>query len=236
MVQVQQYGALIRELPTDERPRERLRMHGPGALSNAELIAILLRTGCNGESAVSVAQRVLRDLDGLRGLRQATFGELAKMKAMGEAKAAQVLAAIELGKRVMDSGPAERRVITRAEDVYSMLYGDMALLDQEHLRVILLNTRNEVVAVRDVYKGNVNTAIVRPSEVFKDAVREGIPTIVMVHNHPSGDPSPSPPDIALTRQIVDAGRLLGIEVLDHVIIGRHAPFYSSLKEKHLGFQ
>ena len=226
------YQPLIRDMPIDERPRERLRMRGPEALTNAELIAILLRTGISGENVVTLAQRILSRFEGLRGLSKASFGELTKQHAMGEAKTSQLLAAMELGKRMLHEQPG-RRIVRAAEDVFQMLFADMALLEQEELRVLLLSTRNEVIAMRDVYRGNVSSAVVRIGEVFRDAVREGCPSIIAVHNHPSGDPSPSAEDAALTKQLVEAGRLLGIEVLDHVVIARSG--FVSLKERKLGF-
>ena len=226
------YQPLIRDMPIDERPRERLRMRGPEALTNAELVAILLRTGISGENVVTLAQRILSRFEGLRGLGKASFGDLIRQHAMGEAKASQLLAAMELGKRMLHEQPA-RRIVRAAEDVFNMLFADMALLEQEELRVLLLSTRNEVIAVRDVYRGNVSSAVVRVGEVFRDAVREGCPSIIAVHNHPSGDPSPSAEDAALTKQLVEAGRLLGIEVLDHVVIARSG--FVSLKERKLGF-
>ncbi len=229
-------GTLIRELPTEERPRERLRARGPAALSNAELIAILLRTGCNGTSAVHVGENLLARLNGLTGLRRASHGEIAEQKGVGAAKAAQILAAIELGKRVIGAGGSERRVVRAPEDVYSLLFAEMALLEEEHLRVILLNSRNEVVGTKDVYQGNVNSVIVRTGDLFREAIREACPTVVIVHNHPSGDPSPSPEDARLTRDVVNAGKMLGIEVLDHVVLGRHAPYFVSLKNRRLGFE
>ncbi|MCI0783820.1 MAG: DNA repair protein RadC [Chloroflexi bacterium] len=220
-------------MPADERPRERLRMRGPESLTNAELVAILLRTGTNGENVVAVAQRILAKFGGLRGLGAAGFGELCAERAMGEAKAAQLIAAVELGKRIVHARPPERRIIRSPEDVYALLFAEMALLDREQLRVILLSTRNEVLSVREVYRGNVSSALVRVAEVFSDAVREGCPSIIIVHNHPSGDPTPSAEDVALTKQLIDAGKLLGVEVLDHVVIAREG--HKSLKDLKLGF-
>ena len=228
------YGTLIRELPSEERPRERLRARGPGALSNAELIAILLRTGCNGTSAVHLAENLLARLKGLPGLRRASFGEIAAERAIGEAKAAQILAALELGKRIMAADP-DRRMISGPADVFSLLFGEMALLEQEEVRVVLLNARNELIATRLVYQGNVNSVVVRTGDIFREAIREASPTIVVVHNHPSGDPSPSADDAKLTRDVVQAGKMLGIEVLDHVVLGRHVPHYVSMKDRRLGF-
>jgi DNA repair protein RadC len=226
------YHPLIREMPTDERPRERLRLRGPSALTNPELLAILLRTGSKGENVVSLASRLLTHFEGVNALGRVSFAELCAQKHVGPAKAAQILAALELGTRIMSSRP-ERQQIRCPEDVYSLLGPEMALLEQEHLRVILLNTRSQAIATREVYKGNVHSAIVRVAEVFKDAVREGCPGLIVVHNHPSGDPEPSPDDASLTEQLEEAGRLLGIEVMDHIVIGRSG--LVSLRERGLGF-
>ncbi len=230
---VVQYQPMIRDMPSDERPRERMRLRGPGGLSNAELLAILLRTGSAGENVVALAQRLLSRFEGLPGLGRVSLAQMCGEKHVGEAKAAQVLAALELGKRVVSTQPDQRTVVRSPEDVYALLGAEMALLEQEHLKVILLNVRNQVLGVRDVYKGSVHSAVVRVAEVFRDAVRENCPNLVIVHNHPSGDPSPSPDDVALTKQVHEAGRMLGIDVLDHVIIGRRGP--ASLKDLGLGF-
>ena len=228
------YRPLIRDMPSDERPRERLRQRGPAALSNSELMAILLRTGVRGENVLSLASRLLARFDGLAGLARASFGELCGERAVGEAKAAQLMAALELGKRLVSTQPDERATVRSPQDVANLLMAEMAFLEQEHLRVVLLNTRNQVLSIQEVYKGNVNTAVVRVAEVFRDAVREGCPALIVVHNHPSGDPAPSADDAAITKQIAEAGRLLGIEVLDHVVIARKG--FASLKELGLGFE
>lgn len=234
MTQTAEYATLMRDMPTEERPRERLRLRGPETLTNAELIAILLRTGTMGENVLTVANRILSRFDGLRGLGQVGFQELAGEHAMGEAKACQLLAAVELGVRIANAPKDATRVIRLPADVYAMLYGEMGLADQEELKVILLNVRNEVLRVRDVYKGNVSSVVVRTAEVFKDAVREGCPSIVLVHNHPSGDATPSAEDVVLTRHIVAAGKMLGIEVLDHVVIARNG--FVSMKDGKIGFE
>lgn len=223
---------MVRDMPTEERPRERLRLRGPESLTNAELVAILLRTGASGENVINVATRILSTFEGLRGLSRASFGELSNQRAMGEAKACQLLAAMELGKRLLQEIP-QQRIVRSAEDVYAMLFAEMALLDQEELRVVLMTTRNEVSAIRVVYRGNISSAIVRTAEVFRDAVRDSCPAIIAVHNHPSGDPAPSPEDINLTKQLIEAGRLLGVNVLDHIVIARRG--FVSLKEKKLAF-
>lgn len=229
-----EYRPLIRDMPTDERPRERLRHRGAAALSNAELLAIILRTGAAGENVVAQAIRLLARFDGLTGLARASVNELCSEHAVGEAKAAQVLAALELGRRLLATQPDERPAIGSPEDIANLLLADMALLEQEHLRVVLLNSRNQVLAAPEVYKGTVNSTQVRSADLFREAVREGCPAMIVVHNHPSGDPTPSADDAAITRQIVEAGALLGVEVLDHIILARGG--FASLREQGLGFR
>ena len=228
-----EYQPLIRDLPLGERPRERLLALGGGALSNAELLAIILRTGTAAESALGLAGRLLASHGGLAGLAQASPAELARYRGMGQAKAAQVAAALELGRRLLSLQPQERPQVRSPRDVANLLHAEMALLDQEHLRVVLLNTRNQVVAIPQVYRGNVSASVVRVAEVFREAVRHNCPAIIVVHNHPSGDPTPSQEDAHITRQMVAAGKLLDIEVLDHLIIAQRG--FVSLRERGLGF-
>jgi DNA repair protein RadC len=224
---------MIRDLPVGERPRERLRNYGAASLSNVELVAILLRTGMEGESVLELAARLLSRFQGLPGLARATFGELCGEKGVSEAKACQLIAALELGKRLVSLQPEARPVVRSPQDVANLLLAEMGNLDQERLRVLLLDTKNKVVGIPEVYKGSVSTLVVRVSEVFREAIRENCPAIIIVHNHPSGDPTPSPEDVAMTGELVRAGRLLDIEVLDHIVIGRQR--FVSLKEKGLGF-
>jgi DNA repair protein RadC len=228
-----EYRPTIREMPAEERPRERLRDYGPAALSNGELLAILLRTGSTKENVLAQAGRLLTTWNGLAGLARVSFAELCAAHGMGEAKACQIKAALELGRRLAAALPEERTEVTRPDDVAGLLMTEMSLLEQESLRVVLLNTKNRVMGIREVYRGNVNSARVRPAEVFRDAVRETCTALIVVHNHPSGDPTPSPDDIAVTRDLVAAGSLLEIEVLDHLVIagGR----FVSLKAQRLGF-
>jgi len=227
------YQARIRDLPSTDRPRERLRDAGPAALSNQELLAILLRTGSARESALALANRLLGRFRGLVGLARAGFAELCAERGLGEAKAAQVQAALELGKRLAAAQPEERAQIRSPEDVANLLVGEMGLLDQEHLRVVLLNTRNQVLGTQEVYRGSVHTAVVRIGELFREALRQNAPCIILVHNHPSGDPTPSAEDIAMTKQAIAAGELLDIDVLDHVIVA-HARF-ASMKSLKVAF-
>jgi DNA repair protein RadC len=228
-----EYHARIRDLPAGDRPRERLRDAGAGSLSNQELLAILLRTGTARESAVALASRLLSQYDGLVGLARTGFAELCSERGLGEAKAAQVQAALELGKRVAASQPEERPSVRYPEDVANLLQAEMALLEQEHLLVLLLNTRNQLLAKKEVYRGSVHTAVVRIGELFREALRQNAPAIILVHNHPSGDPSPSRDDIAMTKQAIAAGELLDIDVIDHIILA-HGGF-SSMKRLQAGF-
>ncbi len=228
------YQPMIRDMPQGERPRERLRDYGPKLLSNTELIAILLRTGIQGENVLAMSNRLLTHFKGLDGLGRSTFAELCAERGLSEAKTCQLMAALELGRRFISLAPQDRAVINSPQDVANLLQAEMATLEQEHLRVLLLNTRNQVLNTVEVYVGNVNSSIVRPAEVFRPAVRDNAPSIIIVHNHPSGDPTPSPEDVNITRELVAAGKLLSIELLDHLVIGSGGR-YVSLNEKKLGF-
>lgn len=215
------YQPTIREMPAGERPRERLRDAGPEALSTGELLAILLRTGSTRENVLQQSGRLLRTWGGLGGLARVSFAELCAQHGMGEAKACQVKAALELGRRLAVSlSGDERPQISSPDQVAALIQTEMSLLPQESLRVVLLTTKNHVVGIREVYRGTVSSSQVRPAEVFREAVRETCPSIIVVHNHPSGDPTPSRADIDMTRMIVEAGRPLGVTVHDHVIVGR----------------
>ncbi len=228
------YTPMIRDLPVDLRPRERIIYTGAGSLSNAELVAIILRMGGRGENVIRMAERLLSQFGGLPGLAQAGFDELCQVHGIGTAKAAQIKAALELGRRLMATAPHERPQVRSPADVANLLMLEMGLLEQEHLRAVLLDTKNVVLRVANVYAGNLNTAVVRVGEVFREAIRANCASIIVVHNHPSGDPTPSPEDVRVTEQLVEAGRLLDIEVLDHLVIGRNR--YVSLKERGLGFR
>jgi len=223
----------ITDLSTSDRPRERMAELGPQSLSNAELLAILLRVGVQGENAVQVGQRLLHDFDGLHGLRRASFTELSRQRGLGLAKASQIQAAIELGLRLSVLSPEDRPTIHSPSDAAALVQYEMAGLAQEHLRVINLDTRNKVINIEKLYIGSLNASTVRIAEIFKPAIQRNAASIIILHNHPSGDPSPSSEDVALTRSIVQAGKLLDIEVLDHLVIGQGR--WVSLKEKGLGF-
>lgn len=225
----------ITDLNASDRPRERLAKLGPQALTNAELLAILLRVGVPGENAVDVGQRLLNTFDGLTGLHSAPFEELIQQHGLGEAKAAQIKAAIELGKRLSLEAPEERPIIKCPADAAALVQYEMSGLEKEQMRVFLLDTRNRVLDIVQVAYGSVNSAHIRIAEVFTPAVRRNATAILLVHNHPSGDPSPSPDDIAVTRNIVQAGKLLDIDVLDHIIIGIGDKRWVSLKERGVEF-
>ncbi len=223
----------ITDLHETERPRERLAELGPQALSPAELIAILLRVGVPGENAVQVGQRLLKCFGGISGLHRVSLEELTNQRGIGAAKAAQLKAAIELGRRLAVETPEERAVIHSPDDAAALVRYEMSALEEEHLRVLLLDTRNQVIDQAEVIHGSVNTSQVRVGEIFKRAIRRNATALILVHNHPSGDPTPSPDDLAVTRACVEAGKLLDIEVLDHLVIGQGR--YVSMKERGLGF-
>jgi DNA repair protein RadC len=216
-----------------DRPRERLIKVGAEVLSTAELLAIVLRSGTMGESALRVAERLLIEFDHLPGLSRATITELMNVKGVGDAKAAEIKAALEIGRRLVASAPEERPKVSTPDDAFHLLKSEMMFLDQEHLRLILLDTRNRVLRTPTIYVGSLNTSVIRVGELFRAAIRENSAALIVTHNHPSGDPSPSPEDINVTRQIVQAGKLLDVDVLDHVIIGRSR--FVSLKQRGLGF-
>lgn len=223
----------ITDLTEADRPRERLASLGPQALSNAELLAILLRVGIQGENSVQMGQRLLQDLSGLHGLHRASLVELSKQHGMGLAKASQIKAAIELGMRIHSLNPEERPAVNSPADAAALVQYEMGSLAQEHLRVINLDTRNRVINIEKLYIGSLNASTVRVGELFKPAIQRSAASVIILHNHPSGDPTPSPEDVALTRAIVQAGKLLDIEVLDHLVIGLGR--WVSLKERGLGF-
>jgi len=226
-------GRAIRELPADERPRERLTLRGVGGLSAAELIALLWGSGSRGRSAVDLAAEALARHDGLTGLARATDGELESLPGVGAARAAQLIAAFELGRRLMADWPTARWTIRAPRDVADRLILQMGRLEREELRVVLLNTKNVVLRVVTVYQGNVSSSLVRVGELFRDAVRLNASGLILVHNHPSGDPTPSPDDLHLTAEALAAGRLLDIDVLDHLVVGHDA--WVSLRDRGVSF-
>jgi DNA repair protein RadC len=228
-----EYNTRIREMPSSDRPRERLRDLGADSLSNAELLAIILRTGSRGQNVVSLATSLLARAGGLGGLARLSLPELMGLHGIGAAKAAELKAAFQLAQRLNALQPQDRPYIRSPQDVMNLVGAEMSVFDQEHLRVMLINTRNQVLAIHEVYKGSVSMAQVRVAELFRDAVRHNAPSLILVHNHPSGDPSPSPDDVALTKHVVAAAQMLGIDVLDHIVIGDRK--LASMKALGLGF-
>ncbi|HEY6058015.1 MAG TPA: DNA repair protein RadC [Candidatus Limnocylindrales bacterium] len=224
----------IRELPVAERPRERLAARGPGGLSTAELIALVWGSGTRGASAVQLAEEALGRHEGLTGLARASEVELEALPGVGEARAAQLAAAFELGRRLMADWPAARWRVRSPADVADRLILQMGRLEREELRVVLLNTKNVVLRVVTVYQGNVSTSLVRVGELFRDAVRLNAANVILVHNHPSGDPTPSPDDLHLTAEALAAARLLDIGLLDHLVVGHDA--YVSLRDRGVSFE
>ncbi len=222
----------INDLPDSERPRERLLRHGAATLATAELLAILLRTGTADENALRLSERVLAYFGDLGRLASATPEELRQFKGLGDAKAAQMLAAIEVGRRIASRGSSERPLIQNAADAARLL-ADMGDLRQENVRVILLDASRRMIAISTVYIGTMNASVLRVSEVFREAITRGCAAIVVAHNHPSGDARPSPEDVEVTRALVAAGELLDLPVLDHVIITHGG--WTSLREQGLGF-
>jgi len=218
----------LKDLPRDERPRERMMRLGAEALSHAELLAILLRTGSRKESAVHLAQRVLHDCGGLRRFAERHWDELTQISGIGPAKALELQASLELGRRVARSRLPEAVIISSPQDAANLLMEEMRHLREEHFVVLFLNTKNHVVGRETISVGSLSASIVHPREVFKVAIRRNSASILCAHNHPSGDPTPSMEDVQLTRRLRDAGDLVGIELLDHIVIGDRR--FVSLKE------
>ncbi|GGF06801.1 UPF0758 protein YsxA [Halobacillus andaensis] len=220
---------MIRDVPKEDRPRERLVKHGAHHLSNQELLAILLGSGSKKESVTSLAQRILIHFEGIMLLKDATIEELTAIKGIGSAKAVLLLSAIEFGRRLQQMKPVERYVIRSPEDGADFVMEEMRDLKQEHFVCLFLNTKNQVLHRQTVFIGSLNASIVHPREVFKEAVKRSAASIICAHNHPSGDPSPSQEDIQVTRRLNECGKMIGIELLDHLVIGDRK--FISLKEK-----
>jgi DNA repair protein RadC len=221
----------IKQLPLELRPRERLIQFGAGSLSDAELLAILLNTGTKKITTLQLSEKLLINFQSLGVLGRTTIEELCKIEGIGEVKATKVLAAFELGRRVARAAPSERYTIESPEDAAQLLMSDMRHLDREHFKALVLNIKNQVLRCVDVSIGSLNSSIVHPRELFKIVMRHNGAAVIVVHNHPSGDPTPSADDIGVTKRLVEAGRILGIELLDHIILGDGR--FVSLKEYNL---
>lgn len=223
----------LRDLPEGERPRERFLAVGPASLSQRELLAILLGTGTGRKGVTALADELLGRFGGLSGLARASVGELRSVHGLGEVKAIQLKTALELGKRLMLGSAEERPLVRTPSDAAQLLMAEMGLLDQEEVRTLLLDTRNRVIGVPMIYRGSLNAASMRTGELFREAIRANAASVVVAHNHPSGDPTPSAEDVRVTRVLIEAGKMLEVEVLDHIIVGHNR--YTSLKERGLGF-
>ncbi len=228
-----QYQPTIHDMPVGERPRERLKHYGAAALSSAELLAIIFHTGVKGQNVLNLAQSLLAKHGGLLGLARASFADLCAEHGVGPAKVTQLKAAMELGRRLLIESPDARPQITAPADAANLVQLEMSLLEREEVRVLILDTRNRVLSIPTIYVGSLNTNVVRVGELFREAINQNAASIIVVHNHPSGDPTPSPEDVNLTEMLVQAGELLDVEVLDHLIIGQGR--FVSLKERGLGF-
>jgi DNA repair protein RadC len=220
---------MIRDYPTDERPRERMVQSGAASLSNQELLAIILRTGTKSESVLQLSNRVLTTFEGFRLLKEASLEEITEINGIGLAKAVQIMAAVEIGRRISNLAFDDRYSIRSPEDGANYVMNDMRFLSQEHFVCLYLNTKNQVLHKQTIFIGSLNASIVHPREVFKEAFRRSAASIICIHNHPSGDPTPSREDIEVTKRLVECGKIIGIDVLDHLIIGEKK--YVSLKEK-----
>jgi len=221
-----------RTWPAVDLPRERLRGKGAAALGDAELIALLLGAGGAGEDSLASSQRILGEVGGLDRLAAAGLGALTGVPGLGEAKASRILAAVELGLRVVERrSKAPNRAFSRSEDIWETYRARLGALQQEVFLVVGLNNRNEALREEVVAKGTISECVVSPREVFRPMIAEAAARIVALHNHPSGDPAPSPQDVALTRRLAEAGALIGIPLLDHVVIGRCG--YASLRDMGL---
>ncbi len=226
-------GPTIRELPPEARPRERLLAAGPDGLQDRDLLAILLRAGTRSRSALHLADDLLRQFGSLRALSRARVEELSALPGVGEAKAATLVAAFELGRRVQGPDPVSRPVVRSAQDAARLVAPRLAHREQEHFCVLLLNARHEVIGLVETSRGGLNAASVESREVFREAIRRGAHAVILAHNHPSGNPEPSPDDARLTSLLRQAGALLGVAVLDHVVVGDGR--FVSLRERGLGF-
>ncbi len=215
----------IKDLPEDERPREKMLKHGAGNVSNAELLAIIIRTGTRTASAVKLAEQILARVSNLRDLPLLTIEELTEIKGVGDAKGVQIKAALELGARIASSFRQDTHTISSPKDAADVMMEQMRFYQKEYFKVILLNTKNQLMSAETISIGSLNSSIVHPREIFSVSIKKGCASIILVHNHPSGDPTPSKEDIEVTNRLVEAGNIIGIEVIDHIIIGE-GKYYS----------
>lgn len=221
----------MREIPEDERPRERLVQRGAEALKDAELLAILFRTGLKECNALTLADRLMQQFKDIKGVARASLTELREVKGLGKVKAIEIKAALELGKRLAGHTEPERRKVKSAADVYEAVRLAFLHAEEEMFKVVLLNTKNHIVDIIDVSSGGLDATMATPRDVFRKVVRAGGSAVIVCHNHPSGDPEPSRDDIALTKRLIESADILGIRLLDHIVVGDGR--YVSFKERNL---
>jgi DNA repair protein RadC len=221
----------IHDLPRSERPRERLQKFGPEALSAQELLALIIGRGIPKKSVMNIAQELLAKFGNVKAIGQATIEELSQIKGIGLAKAAQIKASFELGRREELEPELKNFDIKDPESVVKAIRASIKDKAKEHFKLILLNPRNKIIGISTISIGTLNASLVHPREVFKDAIMHTAASVVLAHNHPSGDPEPSEDDITITKRLIEAGKILGVEVIDHIIVGKNGFF--SFKEKGL---
>lgn len=222
----------IQDLNTSERPRERLEKYGAQVLTNGELLAILLRVGIQGRNAVQLGQEILTRFGDLAGIQRAPFSALCEIEGVGPAKAAQIKAAIELGNRLSKESTNEKPLVSKPEDAIELVRYELRGKEQEELWVMMLSSRNRMLQIDKLYKGSLNSSSVRIAELFKTAIRINAAAVILFHNHPSGDAKESSEDVNLTKTALEAGKMLDIKVLDHIIIA--GGDFVSIKKQHPG--
>lgn len=225
----------IKEMPIEDRPQEKLLKYGPESLSNKELLALIIRTGTKELTSVELSEQILYHLkregegDGLFGLKNATLNDLTNIKGIGEAKASMILAAVNLGIRMSTYSLYKKIKIISPDIAANYVMNDMKYLETEHFKIMNLNTKKEITHIREISHGSINMTLVHPREVFRKAISDNAHTIILLHNHPTGDPNPSSEDISLTNRLIECSKIIGIDILDHIIIGDNN-YFSFLKE------
>ncbi|MDS0528011.1 DNA repair protein RadC [Clostridium sp. SHJSY1] len=219
----------IMEIPINERPVEKLINFGAETLNNQELLAVILRCGTRGQNILTLSEKILSEVNGLNGILTITYDEIKKIKGIKTVKASQILALAELFRRFNTLKADSRITINSPKDIAEMLMIEMADLNQEVLKLIVLSTKNKIIKVKDVFKGTLNSSLIHPREIYCEAIKSSGASIIICHNHPSGDPNPSEEDINITLRLIECGKIIGINLLDHIIVGNKK--YLSLKEK-----
>lgn len=225
---MKEYKLRIKDLPLEERPRERLVKHGPKTLSNSELLAIILRSGSKKENILELSKKILKE-NNIKSLSRKRITSLKNNSGIGEAKACQIIACFELGRRLAAFKEQSNPIIHNAKDIVKVFMVEMSSLKKEHFKGIFLDSRKRIIKDETIFIGSLNASIIHPREIFQVALEEGAAAVILLHNHPSGNPKPSDEDIEITKQLNKAGDILGIEVLDHIIIGNKR--YFSFREK-----